>query len=176
MAADPFEPVSPDAVFQELRAWLETFEAAFRRGPVDAEQVIDLWEKSLELKLECEEFYQFLMNYRTILNGLLWAHYPHEYREKIYPRLQQAKSSERQLLETDSTKRRPKMMLMVAEEVFSSRENAPLSITDLILEMTSRGVKFTAKDPAKSLAQAMRNSGRFETARRGMYRLKQPKA
>jgi len=174
MVAAPFEPVSPATVFQELRDRLEAFEAAFRGGPVDAQQVIDLWEKSLELKVECEEFYQFLMNYRTILNGLLWAHYPQEYREKIYPRIQQASSSERHLLETDSPKRQPKMMLVVAEEVFSSRENAPLSITDLILEMKSRGVKFTAKDPAKSLAQAMRNSGRFETARRGMYRLKQP--
>jgi hypothetical protein len=174
MAADPFEPVSTDAVFKELRDRVEAFEAGFRSGPVDAEQVIDLWEKSLALKVECEEFYQFLMNYRTILNGLLWAHYPQEYKEKIYPRIQQASSSERHLLETDFPKRQPKMMLIVAEEVFSSRENAPLSITDLMLEMESRGVKFTAKDPAKSLAQAMRNSGRFETARRGMYRLKQP--
>jgi DNA phosphorothioation-dependent restriction protein DptG len=66
------------------------------------------------------------------------------------------------------------MMLVVAEEVFSSRENEPLSIADLIEEMKARGVHFTAKDPAKSLAQAMKNSGRFETARRGMYRVKKP--
>ncbi len=145
MAADPFEPVSPDAVFQDLRNRLEAFEAAFRGGPVDTQQVINLWEKSLELKVECEEFYEFLMNYRSILNGLLWAHYPREYKEKSYPRIQRVGSSERHLLETDSPKRQPKMMLIVAEEVFSSRENAPLSITDLILEMKSRGVQFTAK-------------------------------
>ena len=172
MAAEPLEPVSIEAVFQKLRDRLEAFEAAFRQGPVGAQQVVDLWESSLELKVESEEFYQFLLNYRTILNGLLWAHYPEEYRENIYPRLQAAGSSERNLLETDSPKRQPKMMLVVAEEVFSSRENEALSITDLIEEMKVRGVQFTAKDPAKSLAQAMKNSGRFETARRGMYRLK----
>ena len=83
MAADPLEPVSIDAVFQNLRDRLEAFEAAFRQGPVGAQQVVDLWEKSLELKIESEEFYQFLLNYRTILNGLLWAHYPEEYREKV---------------------------------------------------------------------------------------------
>ena len=88
MAADPLEPVSIEAVFQNLRDRLEAFETAFRRGPVGAQQVVDLWEKSLELKIESEEFYQFLLNYRTILNGLLWAHYPEEYREKVYPRLQ----------------------------------------------------------------------------------------
>ena len=88
MAADPLEPVSIDAVFQNLRDRLEAFEAAFRQGPVGAQQVVDLWEKSLELKIESEEFSQFLLNYRTILNGLLWAHYPEEYREKVYPRLQ----------------------------------------------------------------------------------------
>jgi len=152
MAADPLEPVSIDAVFQNLRDRLEAFEAAFRQGPVGAQQVVDLWEKSLELKIESEEFYQFLLNYRT--------------------RLQDGGSSESNLLEADSPKRQPKMMLVVAEEVFSSRENEPLSITDLIEEMKARGVHFTAKDPAKSLAQAMKNSGRFETARRGMYRLK----
>ena len=174
MAAEPLEPVSIEAVFQRLRDRLEAFEAAFRGGPVGAQQVVDLWESSLELKVESEEFYQFLLNYRTILNGLLWAHYPEEYREKIYPRLQEAGSSERNLLETDSPKRQPKMMLVVAEEVFSSRENEALSISDLIEEMKARGVQFTAKDPAKSLAQAMKNSGRFEAARRGMYRLKKP--
>ena len=173
MAAEPLEPVSTDAVFRNLRDQLEAFEAAFRRGPVRVEQVIDIWEKSLELKVECEEFYQFLLNYRTILNGLLWAHYPEEYREKIYPSIRQDRSSERHLLEMGSSKRQPKMMLVVAEEVFLSRENDPLSIPDLIGEMEIKGVKFTAKDPAKSLAQAMRNSGRFESARRGMYRLKQ---
>ncbi len=174
MAAEPLEPVSIDAVFQKLRDRLEAFEAAFRQGPVGAQQVVDLWERSLELKVESEEFYQFLLNYRTILNGLLWAHYPEEYRERIYPRLQEAGSSERNLFETDSPKRQPKMMLVVAEEVFSSRDNEALSISDLIEEMKARGVQFTAKDPAKSLAQAMKNSGRFETARRGMYRLKKP--
>ena len=174
MAAEPLEPVSIEAVFQRLRDRLEAFEAAFRLGPVGAQQVVDLWESSLELKVESEEFYQFLLNYRTILNGLLWAHYPEEYREKIYPRLQEAGASERNLLETDSPKRQPKMMLVVAEEVFSSRENEALSISDLIEEMKARGVQFTAKDPAKSLAQAMKNSGRFEAARRGMYRLKKP--
>ena len=172
MAAEPLEPVSIEAVFQKLRDRLEAFETAFRQGPVGAQQVVDLWESSLELKVESEEFYQFLLNYRTILNGLLWAHYPEEYRENIYPRLQEAGSSERNLLETDSPRRQPKMMLVVAEEVFSSRENEALSITDLIEEMKARGVQFSAKDPAKSLAQAMKNSGRFETARRGMYRLK----
>jgi hypothetical protein len=75
MAAEPLEPVSIDAVFQKLRDRLEAFEAAFRQGPVGAQQVVDLWERSLELKVESEEFYQFLLNYRTILNGLLWAHY-----------------------------------------------------------------------------------------------------
>ncbi len=174
MAAEPLEPVSIDAVFQRLRDRLDAFEAAFRKGPVGAQQVVELWERSLELKVESEEFYQFLLNYRTILNGLLWAHYPEEYRDKIYPRLQDAGSSERNLLETDSPKRQPKMMLVVAEEVFSSRENEALSISDLIEEMKARGVQFTAKDPAKSLAHAMKNSGRFETARRGMYRLKKP--
>ena len=174
MAADPLEPVSIDAVFQNLRDRLEAFEAAFRQGPVGAQQVVDLWEKSLALKIESEEFYQFLLNYRTILNGLLWAHYPEEYREKVYPRLQDGGSSENNLLEADAPKRQPKMMLVVAEEVFSSRENEPLSIADLIEEMKARGVHFTAKDPAKSLAQAMKNSGRFETARRGMYRVKKP--
>ena len=174
MAAEPLEPVSIEAVFQRLRDRLEAFEAAFREGPVGAQQVVDLWERSLELKVESEEFYQFLLNYRTILNGLLWAHYPEEYREKIYPRLQDAGSPERNLLEADSPRRQPKMMLVVAEEVFSSRENEALSISDLIEEMKARGVQFTAKDPAKSLAQAMKNSGRFETARRGMHRLKKP--
>ena len=149
MAADPLEPVSIDAVFQDLGDRLEAFEAAFRRGPVGAEQVIDLWEKSMELKIECEEFYQFLLNYQTILNGLLWAHYPEEYKEKVYPRLQDSGSSARHLLEADSPKRQPKMMLVVAEEVFTSRENEALSISDLIEEMKARGVQFTAKDPAK---------------------------
>jgi hypothetical protein len=172
MAAEPLEPVSIDAVFERLRDRMEAFEAAFRQGPVGAQQVVDLWESSLELKVESEEFYQFLLKYRTILNGLLWAHYPEEYREKVYPRLQEAGFSEGNLLEMDSPKRQPKMMLVVAEEVFSSRENEALSIPDLIEEMKARGVQFTAKDPAKSLAQAMKNSGRFETARRGMYRLK----
>ena len=54
MAADPLEPVSIDAVFQNLRDRLESFEAAFRSGPVGAQQVVDLWDKSLELKIAYE--------------------------------------------------------------------------------------------------------------------------
>lgn len=176
MPADELEPISPDAVFAGLKDRLEALEADFKRGIVDAEQVIDLWERTLEMKAECERFYDFLLKYGRILNGLLWAHYPEEYRSRIYPRIQEAEFSTSALIDVDLTsqKRRPKMMLAVAEEIFLSRNNEPLSIPELIVEMKRKGVIFKAKGPAKSLAQAMRNSGRFEAVSRGMYHLKKP--
>ncbi|MDA2928614.1 hypothetical protein MYX84_01500 [Acidobacteria bacterium AH-259-O06] len=175
LTADALEPVSVKAAFRNLRDRLDAFEVAFRRGPVDARQVMDIWEKTLELRGECEQFHQFLLNYWAIVNGILWAHHPEEYREKIYPRIQQGNFLESALIgvaDLTSQKRQPKAMLDVAEEIFLSQNNEPLSISDLIAEMKGKGVRFKAKDPVKSLAQTMRNSGRFETVRRGIYRLK----
>ena len=172
--ADAFEPVSPEVVFRKLRDHLNALETAFNNGLGDAEEIVDLWERTRQLRVECDRFYQFLSSYESVLNGLLWAHYPDEYREVIYPRLQEAEFSNGTLNDSESGLRgsRPRGMLVVAEEIFMSRDNDPLSIPDLIFEMKGRAVTFKAKDPAKSLAQAMRNSGRFEAVSRGMYRLK----
>jgi hypothetical protein len=174
MAADQLEPVSPEVVFLKLRDHLRALEAAFEGGVGDAEEILNLWERTRQLKVECDQFYQFLSNYESVLNGLLWAHYPDEYRDIVYPRLQESEFSDGLANGGESSLQgaRSKGMLAVAEEVFLSRGNDPLSIPDLILQMKGRAVTFKAKDPAKSLAQAMRNSGRFETASRGMYRLK----
>ena len=174
MAADELEPISPEEVFRKLRDHLDALETAFENGLGDAEEILDLWERTRLLKGECHRFYQFLSNYQFVLNGVLWAHSPDEYRDVIYPRLQGAEFSEGTLNESASALRRlrPKGMLAVAEEIFLSRDNDPLSIPDLILQLKSREVTFKAKDPVKSLAQAMRNSGRFEAVTRGMYRLK----
>ncbi|MDA2932988.1 hypothetical protein MYX82_01450 [Acidobacteria bacterium AH-259-D05] len=175
MAVDDLEPVSPEALFKKMQDRLEALETAFKRGLGDAQQVVDLWEMTWETKLECERFYQFLLNYGAILNGLLWAHYPQEYKDRIYPRIQEAGFSDSSILNVDLSRPtpQPKTMLAVAEEIFLIRTNEPLSISELIQEMSRRGVRFKAKEPAKSLAQAMRNSGRFEAVTRGMYRLKQ---
>ena len=174
MSADQLEPISPDVVFRKLRDHLGALEAAFESGVGDVEEILDLWERTRQLKVECDRFHQFLSNYESVLNGLLWAHYPAEYRELIYPRLQEGESSDGSANGSESGLRgaRSKGMLAVAEEIFLSRGNNPLSIPDLILQMKGKAVTFKAKDPAKSLAQAMRNSGRFEAASRGMYRLK----
>ena len=172
--ADQLEPISPDVVFRKLRDHLDALEAAFNDGLGDAEEIVRLWERTRQLKVECDRFYRFLSNYESVLSGLLWAHYPDEYRDIVYPRLQEAEFSDGTRNDNESGLRRPRPigMLAVAEEIFMSRENDPLSIPDLIFQMKSREVTFKAKDPAKSLAQAMRNSGRFEAVSRGMYRLK----
>ena len=174
MAADQLEPISPEVVFRKLRDHLDALEAVFENGLGGVEEILVLWEKTRQLKVECDRFYRFLSNYESVLNGLLWAHYPDEYREIIYPRLQKGEFSDGSVNDSASglRKSRSKGMLAVVEEIFVSRDNNPLSIPDLILQMKGRAVGFKAKDPAKSLAQAMRNSGRFEAVSRGMYRLK----
>ena len=175
MDDDAFEPTSADGLIETLRERLEAFEAAFGQGPTSKEQVVGLWEKTSELKFECEQFYEFLLKYSRVISGLLWAHYPEEYRERVHDRLQQARPSQGPLASAaDVLSQRPplKTMLDIAEEVFLARDNRPLSIGDLIEEMRRRGIRFKAKDPAKSLAQTMKNSGRFEALRRGIYHLK----
>ena len=174
MAVDELEPISPEVVFRKLRNRLDALETAFDNGLGDVEEIVGLGERTRQLKVECDRFHQFLSNYESVLGGLLWAHYPDEYRDIIYPRLHEAEPSNGSFKHSESALRRsrPRGMLAIAEEIFLSRENDPLSIPDLIFQMKSRAVTFKAKDPAKSLAQAMRNSGRFEAASRGMYRLK----
>ncbi|MEE8161224.1 MAG: hypothetical protein V3T61_06260 [Acidobacteriota bacterium] len=175
MDDDAFEPTSAEDLIESLREHLESFEVAFGQGPTSKEQVIGLWEKTLELKVECEQFYEFLLKYSSVISGLLWAHYPEEYREKVYDKLQETRPSQGPFVSAaDVLSQRPtlKTMLVFAEEVFLARDNRPLSIGDLIEEMRRRGIRFKAKEPAKSLAQTMKNSGRFEALSRGIYHLK----
>ncbi len=175
MDGDAFEPTSAEDLIESLRERLEAFEAAFGQGPASKEQVVGLWEKTLELKVECEQFYEFLLKYSSVISGLLWAHYPEEYRKRVYDKLQQTGPSQGSFVSAaEVLSQRPTLrtMLDLAEEVFLARDNRPLSIGDLIEEMKKRGIRFKAKDPAKSLAQTMKSSGRFEALRRGIYHLK----
>lgn len=175
MTPKELEPMSVDGFFEGIRGKLESLERAFRQGPVGPQQTVRIWEETLEVKLECEKFYRFLIDYWTVVNGVLWAHYPKEYREKIYPRVREALSPTIGLAgPTPSLRDRPKAktLLDVAAEIFLARHNEPLSISELVSEMKRTGTQFRAKEPAKSLAQTMKNSGRFEAVKRGIYRLK----
>ena len=175
MPPDAPEPLEIGVVFERLRDQVKAFQSAFGQGLGGAQEAIDLWEKTCKMRGEWEQFYQFLLRYEAILVGLLWAHHPDVYREQVYPRLQdssqQTGAPPNSQLPTNG--QRPRNMLAVAEGIFTSRGNQPMLISQLIVRMQEEGVRFRAKDPAKSLAQAMRNSGRFETVRRGMYRMKE---
>ena len=171
MSTDALPPVVIGDVLAELLARLEAFRSAFARGPRSGREALALWEQTRRAEAECERTRELLAGYEAVLAGLLWAHYPDEYREKVHPTLNRIEG----LRSPESAVPKRKGILREAREVLLARENRPVSISELVEELHGRGVRFRAREPAKSLGQAMRNSGKFEAVGRGIYRLKQSK-